>query len=441
VALALAATIASATPFEVRAAASAGAVDAVARDVSAGLRAGAGEAIVVAAPLETDQPAPHGDDLALRIAALVAGKLGGRARVHPQAVRLATARAVAGRAAALVFVQSAVHLGELRVTADVYPTIANAWERIRNPVPAPAAHAFASAPLDAEVRSFLTPLVLEQARIDRARQGEGDVIAAACGDVDGDGGDEIVLVTRARVALGRVRGGAFVVERAAPWSDLALRAPVPAREVLASAVVANGSVAVGSSDRGAVGLAADLTTPRPLAGVPAFGGTGLVCLLPQPAAGAFDGAPIDCAMARDPKPAMAVPAPRFDAFAAASVVDGRGGSAEVVAVREPNGQIRIRRGDDVVVAEGTFGAQLAVADLDEDGTPEVVTTAEGGDEAIAVDSFDAGASALRPRVRIPVPEPVRALAVCPPEERGAPTLVAVLGGDLWLVRAGAAAAP
>jgi hypothetical protein len=434
--LAVAALCVPLGPRRASAASAVGALEATTRDAAASLRATPGETIVVAAPLESDAPAPHGDDLALRVAALLAGKLGGRARAHPQTARLATARAVAGRAAALVFVQPVVHVGELRVTVDVYPTIANAWDRIRNPLPAPAAHSYASAPLDAEVRSFLAPLLLEQARVDHARHGESDVLAAACGDVDGDGGDELLLVSRTRVALGRVRGGAFVAEKTAAWVDLAPRAPVPAREALASAVIAAGSVAIGSTDRGSVGLSADLGAPRPLAGMPAWGGAGgLVCLVAQPAAGAFDGAPTDCAMARDPKPAMAVPAPRFDAFAAASLADARGGALDVVAVREPNGRLRVKRGDEVVVPEGAFGAQLAVADLDEDGAPEVVTTADGGDEAIAIDTLDPGSPALRPRLRLAVPEPVRALAVCPPEDHGEPTLVAVLSSELWLVRA------
>jgi hypothetical protein len=145
-------------------------------------------------------------------------------------------------------------------------------------------------------------------------------------------------------------------------------------------------------------------------------------------------------MARDPKPAMAVPAPRFDAFAAASVADGRGGALDVVAVREPSGRLRIKRGEDIVVPEGVFGAQIAIADLDQDGAPEVMTTGEGGDESIAVATLDPGSSELRPRLRVALPEPVRALTVCPPEDHGEPTLVAVLSGDLWLVRAAPAAA-
>jgi len=85
-------------------------------------------------------------------------------------------------------------------------------------------------------------------------------------------------------------------------------------------------------------------------------------------------------------------------------------------------------------------AQIAIADLDQDGTPEIVTTGDAGDESIAVATLDPASSELRPRLRIAVPEAVRALAVCPPEDHGEPTLVAVLSGDLWLVRAKAGGA-
>jgi len=234
----------------------AGAVEVVAQEAAQGIAQTPAASVVVAAPLVSDQPAPRGDDLALRVAALVAGKLGAGAHAHAQAAQLGTARALAGRASALVFVQTEISKGDLRTTIDVYPSMANAWDRIRNPIPAPTGHAFSTAKIDAEVRSFLAPLVLEQASVRKARHDEGDVIAVACGDVDGDGGDEIVLVSRTRVALGRVRGGRFVAERTAPWSALAPRAPVPVREALAGAVVTAGAVDVGLTDRASVALTA-----------------------------------------------------------------------------------------------------------------------------------------------------------------------------------------
>jgi hypothetical protein len=418
-------------------ASAAGAVEIAALQATQSLGQTPASSVVVAAPLASDQPAPKGNDLALRIAALIAGRIGASARAHPQTAQLGSARAIAGRAGALVYVQTEISRGDLRTTVDVYRSTANAWDRIRNPLASPASHAFASVPIDAEVRSFLVPLLLEQARVHRARHDEPDVLAAACGDIDGDGGDEIVLVSRGRVAMGRVHGGRFVVERAAAWSELAPRAPVPMREPLAGAAFGSGVVAVGSTERGSLSLTPDFLGRVALRGVPAWGGDGVVCLMPERSAGAFDGAPFDCAIARDLKPKMAVPAPRFDAFAAATIADVQGSARAVVAVREPSGKLKLKIGEAPLHApDGTFGAQLAVADLDQDGVPEIATSAEGLDDAVDIWSFASVSEGLRTRLHIPTPAAVSALAVCPPEEHGEPALVAVVGNELWIVRAG-----
>ena len=52
------------------------------------------------------------------------------------------------------------------------------WAKIRDPIPAPVAHVFAEAPIDAEVRSYLAPIPLVAAQIDR-QVAELDRIIAA----------------------------------------------------------------------------------------------------------------------------------------------------------------------------------------------------------------------------------------------------------------------
>ena len=223
--------------------------------------------LVVAGPLEADDPAPRGDALARRIAEGVAARIGAGARAYPQAAQLATARALAGRAGALVYARTAIVSGDLRLTLDVYPSMGNAWDRIRNPLPAPTTHAVKSAKIDAQVRGYLAPLVLEQATVNRARHDEGEILAAACGDAYGDGDNEIVLVSAARVALGRIRAGRFVAEQTAAWSALGPAGPVPMREPIAEAAIAPGVVAVGSTTRGGLRLNPALVAPAPLAGL------------------------------------------------------------------------------------------------------------------------------------------------------------------------------
>jgi hypothetical protein len=259
-----------------------------------------------------------------------------------------------------------------------------------------------------------------------------------------------VLVSAARVAVGRIRGGRFTPERTALWDALAPPIPVPTREPLAAAAVTLGSIAVGSTDRGAVRLTGNLAVEAPLAGLPVWGGDDVVCLMPEPSAGAFDGAPVECSIRRDPRPRMAVPAPRFDAFGSAVIADEAGNARPVVAVREPSGRMRLKSGDALGIPDGTFGAQLAVGDLDQDGIPEVVTSADlpppaiqapHADDAVDVASWTPGTSELHPRLHLPAPDGVRALAVCPPEDHAQPALIAVVGSEIWIVRAAIGAAP
>jgi hypothetical protein len=73
-------------------------------------------------------------------------------------------------------------------------------------------------------------------------------------------------------------------------------------------------------------------------------------------------------------------------------------------------------------------------DLDLDGTPEVITTSDGSgpDDLVLVSSFAKGV--LTPRLRFPAKDGVRAIGVCPPEEKGVPGVVAVVGNEVWIVR-------
>ena len=417
--------------------AAAGALEVVVQQTARSLGQVPASSIVVAAPLASDEPAPRGEELALRVASLVAGAIGTGARTHPQVTQLGPARAIAGHASALIYVQTEIAKGDVRATIDAYAPMANAWDRIRNPLPAPILHAFATTKVDAEVRSFLTPLVLELATVHKAQLDEPHVLAAACGDADEDGGNEIVLVSRDRVVRGRVRAGRFAAERTAAWSDLLARSPVPMREPLASAVVAGGTVAVGSTDRGSLTLTPDLTDRSPLPGLPAWGLDGMTCLTTDPSTGVFSGSMVGCSAAKAPGRALATPAPRFDAFAADVVPDARGGARSVVAVREPSGKLRVQIGDAAPLSlETTVGAQIAVGDLDLDGAPEIAASAEAAEDSLDVWSLLPDNANLVPRLHLTAPGGVRALAMCPPEEHGQPVLVAVIGQELWLVRAG-----
>jgi hypothetical protein len=415
--------------FASRGAFAMGALEALARDAAAGLGAVPQAAIVVAAPLVSDEPAPKGDEIATRIAALTAGKIGGAARAHAQTAQLGVARAIAGKGGALVFVQVAIAKGDVRATVDVYPAMKNGWDRIRNPAPAPTAHAFASAKIDAEVRASLAPILLEQASVHKATQSEGDVLAVACGDF-GDG-VELALVSRTRVAVGRIRAGAFEVEHAAAWSALSARAPAPLREPIGSATFSGGALFVATTDRQGVSVDRDLAVRSRLTGVPIAAGDGVACVAPDAGASALDGPAVSCTARGDAAENVALPVERFDAVASSTLVSRDGREQPLSAAREPSGKLHVRLGDTSRVLDGA-GAQVAVGDLDEDGVAEIVTTADGGDDFVRISSW--GASDLKVRRQIAAPGGVSALAVCPAEERGVPALIAVVGGEIWIVR-------
>jgi hypothetical protein len=413
--------------------------------VATGIVQGLGDvpagALVAVSPLVSDVPAPKGDELALRVATNIAGRLG-VAHAHPQPATLAVARGVSGRAASLVYIQLEIAKGELRATADLYPVVSNSWERLRNPVPGPRAHAFIGAPLDAEVRTFLQPIVLEQASVHKAKHDETDVLAVGCGDIDADGGNEIVLATRSRVVMGKLRGGKLVTLRATPWSQLASRAPVPLREPTASVVIPRtrrGELLIGMTDRGAVAVDATLVTRRQLTGLPIPGAEGEACTVTSPELGGFEGSGVGCdpPAKGDPAAVLASPSARFDAIAALDLVARDGAVTQVVAAREPSGKLRLRRSDatgkSIETPIDSAGAQIALADLDLDGTPEIAFSGDYTDgDTLAVWSWRP--NGLAQRLRLPTKDSVRAIAACPPEEKGLPALVAVVGSEIWLVR-------
>ncbi|MEZ4261617.1 MAG: hypothetical protein R3B36_21240 [Polyangiaceae bacterium] len=415
------------------------ALSAIADAIGKDLGAAANGALVVASPLKSDAAAPRGAELSARIASLLAGKLG--ARAHPSAATLASARALSGRASSLVFASVEIVGGALRVTVDLYPVVGNSWDRLRNPLPGPKAHAFAQAPIDAEVRAFLAPTPLEQAKVHKASLAETDVLAVACGDLDQDGGLELAIVSRDRVALGKLRAGKFVPTKTATWASLAKRVPVPLREPIGGASLsprdAPGLLLVGTSDRGGVALDGSLAVVRSLPGVPVATRGRSACAAPSAESSAFEGGLTACERSSATPRPLAIPG-RFDAAASLELVGPTGETATVTASRDPVGSVRLVRGPataggaSVEVTLDGAGAQLALDDLDDDGEPELITTADAGEDAITISTLTGGK--LRTRRKLPAPAGVRAIGTCPAEQDGRRGVVAVVGAEVWLVR-------
>jgi hypothetical protein len=389
--------------------------------VAAGLGNVPAGALVVASPLETDVASSRGDELALRVGSLVAGRIPG-AHAAAKTATLDQARAGASRSSLLVYVHVQVQKSQLRVTADAYAVVKNVWDRARLPPPPPSGHAYAAASIDAEVRAFFPPLPLELGQIHKASHGEGEVLAAACGDLDGDGAAEIMLVSRERVAIGRFRAGKFDVARAVPWTAIAKRVPVPLREPLGGASIEVGRALVGTSDRGGVAIDDALGSPRAIMGVPIGEGTcaPIGSRLMYEGYGACDGPPLPTRSARE----------SFDAASAFDLVMPNGETAQAVATRE-GGKLRVRVGTAERASFDGAGAQVALFDANLDGTPEVAFSNDGDTEAITIVSLSPTPKVVN---RIAAPAGVRALAACPSIDGGTAALVAVVGAEVWLVR-------
>lgn len=424
----------------------ASAIETVARGVVAGLGKVPGGLVVGSAPLvgpsEGSDVATDGEGLRAQILRLVVGKLGTEARAA-EAADAGALLAAAGDAPGYVWLMPTVSGGRLIVGADAYAVPSTVWARARQAAPRPLRHAQAQAPIDAEVRAHLAAVAFgAKAEVTTFADADPEIQALACGDLDGDGDNDVVTVTRARVLrLGLDRAAGKVVrEQEAKWEDLAPIAPVPLRQPLAFATIvegptashARGHVDLTLTDRlGSLRLGPDFEILATMKGkaVPHADRTActwvLALLLGEKVQTCHDG---------DGAPLVPELGRRSDAMASTFLV-GRDGKGEAVVALRDAGTLVLRSAD----AERRLlrvGAQLAVADLDQDGAVEIATTVDTlGAKFDALDVRTVGADGkLTKRYRLRVPTGVEALAACPPDGRGAGAILVATDATIWEVR-------
>ena len=391
-------------------------------------------AVVVGAPLASDTPAPRGAALVSKLVGLVAGAIGPTARAVKTPMPLDSARAEAASSPFLVFIQPEIAQGQLRLSVDAYPILRNVWDRARAGAHGPVAHGFADARIDAEVRTFLAPVSLVAANPIKVPLPSPEAVALACEDVDADGSLEIVLVTRRILAMGRLRNGTFTPFRQVSWSNLAPIAAVPWRQPLATLAIAPGQLDVGLTDRDrSLRLDGELREVAAYDGMPVPTPQGVACASRR--VGSLT-AELGSCVKGDPSPASHAAFP-FDAVAAASVVDTGGRVRRVWVVRSPtDGTIALR--DDRGGQHGLphVGAQIALADVDLDGDPDLVASKDvlnPNNDALVIRSWRENGT-MDKRVELPVPAGIAALAVCPPDGPGPRTIALATSKELWVLR-------
>jgi len=419
----------------------------LADSIAADLAHVSGRALVVTSPLVSDAPTPRASELALLVANQIAGRRAAGARAFEKTQSLANARIEARIADVLVMLKVEIAAGKLRVTSDVFPVPKTVWARVRDPEPGPIAHAFAEAPVDAEVRTYLAPVAMTPVEVTRAQNFESDVVAIGCADLDADGSSEIITISRRRVTTMRLRDGKVVPLRSRNWSDLAPFAPVPLREPIGLAALIdqpspNGDptvfLDVGLSDRSkSVRLDSQLGLVTTLAGLPLGSGENRACLrVNQPwISGAF----FPCVAG---EMAMPITLPgSYDALAVGSLFSSTGDAFVVIAARNDRGVVEVRDDAGHATSLDAAGAQLAVGDLDQDGEAEILSSLDvpmGATDAVVVRSWTQRTSAesLHPKesLRIPAAAGVRALAVCPPDGPGRAPFVVATTDEVWVVR-------
>jgi len=392
--------------------------------------------LVFCGAVRSDVPSPRAAELSARFAALLAGALGNGARAGRSPVALDAARSASSTASAFVFVELELIGGELRANADVRLVPRNIWDRARDPAPEPSAHAFASARLDAEVRSYLAPIPLVAWRADKFALDESEIVALGCEDLDRDGALEVLTVSRRNVTLGRVRQGKLQPLQRAAWADLSPIAASPWREALGFLSFApSGAVDIGVTDRARMlRLSPELRPIATLDGIPLPSSSEALCARMQP--GTFFDKIVRCAPS-DPAPTVQSPAASFDVWASGRIVGIDGSVRDIFAAREPpEGRLQLRDSAGKTATLQRVGAQIAIADLDLDGEPEIVSARDVLDpreDAVAVRSWTAS-GAFRDRVGVGVPSGVSAVAVCPPDGPGPRATLVATRSELWVLR-------
>lgn len=279
--------------------------------------------------------------------------------------------------------------GVLRFNADLRRST-GLWQRLRHQRPRPEQHAFVEVALDAELRALIPPPPLVVSQVLKVKAPERGIVALACGPLGAEGGQELALVSRGHVRVGRIVRRTFAERQKVAWATLSPVAAVPLREPIASAeITANGGLRVSLSDRrDGLELGPDLSVrSRAERAFPAVGGVDAIA-----EAGSFK-------------------------------LGREAGSSKLISLQPGDGMPLLR-----------VGAQLAIGDSDSDGSFELAYSAdtlEASKDRLTLVTLEAERS--KPRFDLAVPS-ISAIAICKREGSGMAPLVVASGDELWLIQ-------
>jgi hypothetical protein len=385
----------------------------IACELARALPASAASAEVVVVRLDSDVELPKPLLLRERVKELVSGAL-----VRPDAPNPSAHNA---RTRLRLELSLEIKGPKLRVTADGRRG-SGLWQRVRRAARAVELHAFAESPLDAELRSLIPPPPLVITELIKLKSPERGIIALACGAWGEDGGQELVLLSRSQLRVGRIASRAFVERRRLSVSSLSAVAAAPLREPLATAeLTPAGRLRLGLSDRqDGLELDASLTVTRRFPG-----------LLPAPGGGCVARSGLGVGGKLGPCSAGDV----ASSVDLSGILDALAGSTQLQLGRSLDAGKLLGLPANAGLS-ARVGAQLAVGDADGDGSPELAFAADTLDPARdRVSLVTLSGSKLIPRFELSAPNGVTALAICNERDgRGMAPLVVATGEELWLVR-------
>lgn len=368
------------------------------------------------------RPLPEGSPegaraFALRLTALVASATG--ARDGGLSVTLATSPSPATEAEPgstpssnmpstkpVLLLEPHVEGTALHVNATLLGKRASIWARIKGGSNQILAHTFASRTLDAELRSYLPAVPLVQPALQAFASPLSQLNAIACGDIDRDGIIDVAVTNRQEVAWGTLIVDGFVPRRTAALSSLSPVATVPLREPLASLWMHGATLELSTTDREhwlQLDPQLEVLEKRPQAwGV----GPGLCVPRGASTAGATTA---ECSKTSSTTVATH---PTFDRNVVVS------SSPPLRAWRDATtGNVTVTQGEHTWTLVDR-GAQIALADLNNDGTWEVVTTSSTllrNADKVAVHSLIPSNPTPMLLWEVPVTAGIDGVAVCPPE--------------------------